>query len=264
MDDHQREEFIGKIGISSEENDDHSDESADSEPHKYSCKRCQVTGPRLPSARGSRAAGPQRLRHGWGPSQTSWRAPRGSLLLQEDGCGPYHHHRDHRVRTSLVHTVPVWLTSMGLCAGASLLGCALAHSRGPCLEAGSAGGGFYIQQLVDPAVSRSRSLFLRGTRTWPCTCLDLWAWGRWGQLNVEERISGSCLGGWGTGPAVRVTGGPEVRLLRPPPASRVCPAPALPLGILLCCVEAGSPPVPGAPAWRRRIVSRGGVGCVRR
>lgn len=44
MDDHQREEFIGKIGISSEENDDNSDESADSEPHKYSCKRCQVTG----------------------------------------------------------------------------------------------------------------------------------------------------------------------------------------------------------------------------
>lgn len=43
MDDHQREEFIGKIGISSEENDDNSDESADSEPHKYSCKRCQVT-----------------------------------------------------------------------------------------------------------------------------------------------------------------------------------------------------------------------------
>lgn len=42
MDDHQREEFIGKIGISSEENDDNSDESADSEPHKYNCKRCQV------------------------------------------------------------------------------------------------------------------------------------------------------------------------------------------------------------------------------
>uniref|UniRef100_A0A8D1MPJ1 PR domain zinc finger protein 15 n=1 Tax=Sus scrofa TaxID=9823 RepID=A0A8D1MPJ1_PIG len=43
MDDHQRAEFIGKIGISSEENDDNSDESADSEPHKYSCKRCQLT-----------------------------------------------------------------------------------------------------------------------------------------------------------------------------------------------------------------------------
>ncbi|KFV91427.1 PR domain zinc finger protein 15, partial [Fulmarus glacialis] len=43
MDDHQREEFIGKIGISSEENDDNSDGSADSEPHKYSCKRCQLT-----------------------------------------------------------------------------------------------------------------------------------------------------------------------------------------------------------------------------
>ncbi|XP_063080636.1 PR domain zinc finger protein 15 isoform X2 [Cavia porcellus] len=43
MDDHQREEFIGKIGISSEENEDNSDESADSEPHKYSCKRCQLT-----------------------------------------------------------------------------------------------------------------------------------------------------------------------------------------------------------------------------
>ncbi|XP_024905959.1 PR domain zinc finger protein 15 [Pteropus alecto] len=42
MDDQQREEFIGKIGISSEENDN-SDESADSEPHKYSCKRCQLT-----------------------------------------------------------------------------------------------------------------------------------------------------------------------------------------------------------------------------
>lgn len=54
MDDHQREEFIGKIGISSEENDDNSDESADSEPHKYSCKRCQVTAarnrPRAPQA----------------------------------------------------------------------------------------------------------------------------------------------------------------------------------------------------------------------
>ncbi|XP_054983656.1 PR domain zinc finger protein 15 isoform X2 [Sorex araneus] len=43
MDEHQREEFIGKIGISSEENDDNSDGSADSEPHKYSCKRCQLT-----------------------------------------------------------------------------------------------------------------------------------------------------------------------------------------------------------------------------
>ncbi|XP_061483575.1 PR domain zinc finger protein 15 isoform X2 [Rhineura floridana] len=43
MDDHQREEFIGKIGISSEENDENSDESVDSEPHKYSCKRCQLT-----------------------------------------------------------------------------------------------------------------------------------------------------------------------------------------------------------------------------
>ncbi|XP_012926817.1 PR domain zinc finger protein 15 isoform X1 [Heterocephalus glaber] len=43
MDDHQREEFIGKIGISSEENEENSDESADSEPHKYSCKRCQLT-----------------------------------------------------------------------------------------------------------------------------------------------------------------------------------------------------------------------------
>lgn len=47
MDDHQREEFIGKIGISSEENDDNSDTSADSEPHKYSCKRCQVLASRL-------------------------------------------------------------------------------------------------------------------------------------------------------------------------------------------------------------------------
>ncbi|XP_066475777.1 PR domain zinc finger protein 15 isoform X2 [Tiliqua scincoides] len=43
MDDHQREEFIGKIGISSEENDENSDGSMDSEPHKYSCKRCQLT-----------------------------------------------------------------------------------------------------------------------------------------------------------------------------------------------------------------------------
>ncbi|XP_048349686.1 PR domain zinc finger protein 15 isoform X5 [Sphaerodactylus townsendi] len=43
MDDHQREEFIGKIGISSEENDENSDGSVDSEPHKYSCKRCQLT-----------------------------------------------------------------------------------------------------------------------------------------------------------------------------------------------------------------------------
>ncbi|XP_062060806.1 PR domain zinc finger protein 15 isoform X1 [Lepus europaeus] len=43
MDDHQREEFIGKIGISSEESDGNSDGSAASEPHKYSCKRCQLT-----------------------------------------------------------------------------------------------------------------------------------------------------------------------------------------------------------------------------
>ena len=57
MDDHQREEFIGKIGISSEENDDNSDESADSEPHKYSCKRCQVTGQRGDIRTGSLGAG---------------------------------------------------------------------------------------------------------------------------------------------------------------------------------------------------------------
>ncbi|XP_075053386.1 PR domain zinc finger protein 15 isoform X2 [Mixophyes fleayi] len=43
MNDQQREEFIGKIGISSEDNDDNSDGSADSEPHKYSCKRCQIS-----------------------------------------------------------------------------------------------------------------------------------------------------------------------------------------------------------------------------
>lgn len=69
MDDHQREEFIGKIGISSEENDDNSDESADSEPHKYSCKRCQVTDCCLgcravwTGSSESRAAGPRGL--GW-------------------------------------------------------------------------------------------------------------------------------------------------------------------------------------------------------
>lgn len=51
MDDHQREEFIGKIGISSEENDDNSDTSADSEPHKYSCKRCQVPAASHPGHR---------------------------------------------------------------------------------------------------------------------------------------------------------------------------------------------------------------------
>ncbi|XP_068126484.1 PR domain zinc finger protein 15 isoform X2 [Hyperolius riggenbachi] len=43
MNDQQREEFIGKIGISSEDNDDNSDGSADSEPHKYACKRCQIS-----------------------------------------------------------------------------------------------------------------------------------------------------------------------------------------------------------------------------
>ncbi|KAM4045251.1 PR domain zinc finger protein 15 [Anomaloglossus baeobatrachus] len=43
MNDQQREEFIGKIGISSEDNDDNSDGSVDSEPHKYSCKRCQIS-----------------------------------------------------------------------------------------------------------------------------------------------------------------------------------------------------------------------------
>ncbi|XP_063303071.1 PR domain zinc finger protein 15 [Pelobates fuscus] len=43
MNDQQREEFIGKIGISSEDNDDNSDGSLDSELHKYSCKRCQIS-----------------------------------------------------------------------------------------------------------------------------------------------------------------------------------------------------------------------------
>ncbi|XP_053561877.1 PR domain zinc finger protein 15 [Bombina bombina] len=43
MNEQQREEFIGKIGISSEDNDDNSDGSCDSEPHKYSCKRCQIS-----------------------------------------------------------------------------------------------------------------------------------------------------------------------------------------------------------------------------
>ncbi|XP_030059675.1 PR domain zinc finger protein 15 isoform X1 [Microcaecilia unicolor] len=43
MNDQQREEFIGKIGISSEDNEDNSDECADSEPHKYGCKRCQLS-----------------------------------------------------------------------------------------------------------------------------------------------------------------------------------------------------------------------------
>lgn len=61
MDDHQREEFIGKIGISSEENEDNSDESADSEPHKYSCKRCQVSWPDPPPP-----PGPVRSWETWG------------------------------------------------------------------------------------------------------------------------------------------------------------------------------------------------------
>ncbi|KAM9320391.1 PR domain zinc finger protein 15 [Gastrophryne carolinensis] len=43
MNDEQREEFIGRIGISSEDNDDLSDGSVDSEPHKYACKRCQIS-----------------------------------------------------------------------------------------------------------------------------------------------------------------------------------------------------------------------------
>ncbi|XP_058886595.1 PR domain zinc finger protein 15-like isoform X1 [Acipenser ruthenus] len=46
MDEHQREEFIGKIGISVEDEDGDSEEEDgedDMELHKYSCKRCQVT-----------------------------------------------------------------------------------------------------------------------------------------------------------------------------------------------------------------------------
>ncbi|XP_053311705.1 PR domain zinc finger protein 15 isoform X2 [Spea bombifrons] len=43
MNDQQREEFIGKIGISSEDNDENTDESMDSDLHKYSCKRCQIS-----------------------------------------------------------------------------------------------------------------------------------------------------------------------------------------------------------------------------
>ncbi|KAG8450152.1 hypothetical protein GDO86_002689 [Hymenochirus boettgeri] len=43
MNEQQREEFIGKIGISSEDNDENSDESVEPEPHKYNCKRCQIS-----------------------------------------------------------------------------------------------------------------------------------------------------------------------------------------------------------------------------
>lgn len=88
MDDHQREEFIGKIGISSEENEDNSDESADSEPHKYSCKRCQVSWPdppppRAPSAHGKRGEPPTHHTRKEPCSQ----APSGRSVL----CGPGGH-----------------------------------------------------------------------------------------------------------------------------------------------------------------------------
>ncbi|XP_041088971.1 PR domain zinc finger protein 15 [Polyodon spathula] len=46
MDEHQREEFIGKIGISLEDEDGDSEEEDgedDMELHKYSCKKCQVS-----------------------------------------------------------------------------------------------------------------------------------------------------------------------------------------------------------------------------
>lgn len=190
-----------------------------------------------------------------GPSQKSWRVPQGSSLLRDDGCGSYHHHRDHRLRTSLVHTVPVWLTSVDLCAGASLLGRALAHSRGPCLAAGGAGGGFHIQQLVDPVVSRSRSLCAGHPHQALHLSGPLGVGERWGRLSAEERSSRTCLG-WGTGPAVRVTGGPGVRLLTAPLLHSFA-------GYWPCTLEFLSAawrrvlPLPGAPARRRRIVSRG-------
>lgn len=90
MDDHQREEFIGKIGISSEENDDNSDTSADSEPHKYSCKRCQVTlPPPQPPAPppGNPAPHPPPLRAPWLSScREAWvRAGRATCLLGRAG-----------------------------------------------------------------------------------------------------------------------------------------------------------------------------------
>lgn len=85
MDDQQREEFIGKIGISSEENDGTSDESADSEPHKYSCKRCQVTGPAAFRPWGCRALA-------WGgTSQMSRKAPQVSSHLRDVGYGSHRH-----------------------------------------------------------------------------------------------------------------------------------------------------------------------------
>ncbi|XP_069492133.1 PR domain zinc finger protein 15 isoform X2 [Ambystoma mexicanum] len=43
MDDQQRDDFLGKIGISSDENDENSDGDAEVELHKYSCKRCQLS-----------------------------------------------------------------------------------------------------------------------------------------------------------------------------------------------------------------------------
>lgn len=91
MDDQQREEFIGKIGISSEENDGTSDESADSEPHKYSCKRCQVTGPAAFRPWGCRAAGPQGLWRRGGASQMSRKAPQVSSHLRDVGYGSHRH-----------------------------------------------------------------------------------------------------------------------------------------------------------------------------
>lgn len=94
-----------------------------------------------------------------------------------------------------------------------------------------------------------------GTRTWPCTCQDLWE--RWGRLSVEERSSRSCLWGVGDGTCCESYGRTWGLPLTAPPASRFCRALVLPLGVPLYCVEAGSPPVPRAPAWRLCLVSRG-------
>lgn len=117
MDDHQREEFIGKIGISSEENDDNSDTSADSEPHKYSCKRCQVLAVRLGAPAGGRRLLPQTHCVG---SRGCWaRLP---LLTRTSGSGP-----------------PV----AGLCATAWLT--RVGGAGGPCLEA--------VRHVVVPLLS---------------------------------------------------------------------------------------------------------------
>lgn len=274
MDDQQREEFIGKIGISSEENDGTSDESADSEPHKYSCKRCQVTGPAAFRPWGCRALAlgghltdvPEGA-PGLVASQGCWiRVSPPSGPLSQNQCGPH---------------VPVCLTGGDPCprrwaqARAPLSSACPPHGRDPCLEAGGAVSfqqfcctASLLWELWFPTAEQVPAFSLgvraRGLGTAPDRA-PVRAFRLGGEMGSGGRRGGAfwkLAGGGGARDLPAGPGGPESAACAPP-ASWFCPPLALLSGVPPLLLGSGLSPASRAPGWRQRSVGRGDPGCVR-